>query len=250
MSILGRIPVAQVSNDGEIILPEKSSVLDCYRFINCSTLAEEGPGQASLIGAGTLRVHRAGLQNKGFIGVNMEVWEGEPEHTPVVHTRLENHFDGFHRKAGLFSLSSNVWSDNDMPQPFYQLTDQTYAYEQGTGLFLAQITTGTDNQPLRPERIKSITYTVFMLDSLKPGEKSPIPGHERVELNLDEVFLEQPVQNNLWTTDTRGYNFVHEPNVSENPMFPVAQKHYSVVYRFSLKDHPNDIILKYRIYVV
>ncbi|MGL6193376.1 MAG: hypothetical protein ACRC2T_00970 [Thermoguttaceae bacterium] len=136
-----------------------------------------------------------------------------------------------------------------MPEQIFRQTDQRHAYEYGSGLFIAQITWGADNILLLPTLVDAITYTVYMLDDSCSTMKIPIPGHESVPLVVDDVLLSKPELNGYWTCDSVGYNFAHEPDVSQKPMFPLAGRNYRVEYRIKLNYHPNDIILRYRIRV-
>ncbi|MCL2304344.1 MAG: hypothetical protein FWC43_03270 [Planctomycetaceae bacterium] len=137
-----------------------------------------------------------------------------------------------------------------MLEPHYQLTDQGHAFENGSSVFLAQVREKSSGVLLTPDRIEAIRYNVYRLDHSDPAVKAVIPGHDDVSLVVDEVFFETPILDGLWDADTTGYNFKHEPVVSVSPLFPTAGRHYLVEYRLALTDHPNDVIIRYRIHAI
>jgi len=137
-----------------------------------------------------------------------------------------------------------------MLETHYQLTDQGHAFENGSSVFLAQIREKSSGILLDPERITSIKYTVYRLDHSDPTVKTVMEGHDEVSLAVENVFFETPILDGLWDGDSVGYNFKHEPIVSTHPLFPIAGRHYSVEYRITLTDHPNDVIVRYRVCVI
>jgi len=134
-----------------------------------------------------------------------------------------------------------------MLETHYQLTDQGHAFENGSSVFLAQVREKSNGVLLNPNRIVSIQYSVYRLDHSDPTVKTVIEGHDGVPLAVESVFFETPVLDGLWDGDSIGYNFKHEPIVSVVPLFPVAGRHYSVEYRITLTDCPNNVIVRYRI---
>ena len=137
-----------------------------------------------------------------------------------------------------------------MLETHYQLTDQGHAFENGSSIFLAQVKEKSSGELLHPNRIEAIQYSAYRLDHSDPAVKATIPGHTKVPLVVEEVFFETPVLDGLWSGDTIGYNFKHEPIVSTAPLFPTAGRHYLVEYRITLTNHPNDVIVRYRIQAV
>jgi len=137
-----------------------------------------------------------------------------------------------------------------MMETHYQLTDQGHAFENGSSVFLAQVREKSSGELLHPNRIGSIQYSVYRLDHSDPAVKTVIPGHCEVYLALKDVFFETPVLDGLWDGDSVGYNFKHEPIVSTYPLFPTAGRHYLVEYHITLIDHPNDVIVRYRVQAI
>lgn len=138
-----------------------------------------------------------------------------------------------------------------MREPFYRLTDQAWAYERGSCVVFAQIRDRENDSMLPLSSVSSVRYSAFLLDESDASVKTPIEGHENVLLEKSAVFFEQPRLDGHWTFDETGYNFMHEPIASESrPLFPIAGRNYRMEYRISLTEHPNDIILRYRVHVV
>ena len=137
-----------------------------------------------------------------------------------------------------------------MLESHYKLTDQGHAFENGSSIFLAQIRDKATGNLLSPNRITAIRYTVYRLDSSDPEIKSVISGHEQVSLSIGEVFFAIPKTDGLWDHDDIGYNFKHEPIVSLHPIFPIAGRHYQIEYRITLDDHPNEVIVRYRVQAI
>jgi len=137
-----------------------------------------------------------------------------------------------------------------MIETHYQLTDQGHAFEEGNCIFLAQVKEKASGTLLSPSRIGTIKYRVYRLDHSDPTIKTIIPGHDEVSLDVENVFFTTPVLDGLWNGDCVGYNFRHEPIVTVHPLFPVAGRHYLVEYRITLTDHPNDVIVRYRVHVI
>jgi len=137
-----------------------------------------------------------------------------------------------------------------MSETHYQLTDQGHAFEGGSSVFLAQVKEKSSGTFLNPSRIVTIRYSVYRLDHSDPAVKTIVPGHDGVLLAVDNVFFATPILDGLWSSDTIGYNFRHEPVVSSNPLFPTAGRHYLVEYRMTLHDHPNDVIIRFRIHAI
>ena len=137
-----------------------------------------------------------------------------------------------------------------MLERHYQLADQGHAFENGSSVFLAQVKEKSSGVLLNPHQIEAIKYSVYRLDHSDPTVKTVIPGHSDVPLSVTDVFFETPILDGLWNADPVGYNFKHEPIVSTAPLFPTAGRHYLVEYRITLTNHPNDVIVRYRIQAV
>ena len=174
----------------------------------------------------------------------------QPQHdTSHSEAMMFTHLDSF-RRVLYVSMFRTYWNEKDMPEMHYKLTDQNYAYENGSNLFLARIMNGADLTPLEISRVASIRYTVFMLDDYDAAKKTPIDGHDNVSLPAAGVLLASTRLDGHWDYDEIGYNFIHEPNVSSYPMYPQSGRNFRVEYRIKLTDKPNDIILRYRVRVI
>ena len=137
-----------------------------------------------------------------------------------------------------------------MLETHYQLTDQGHAFENGSSVFLAQVREKSNGVLLCPSRIEAIRYSVYRLDHSDPAVRAVMEGHEEIPLVVEEVFFETPILDGLWDADSVGYNFRHEPIVATHPLFPTAGRHYLVEYRITLTDHPNDVIVRYRVQAI
>lgn len=129
------------------------------------------------------------------------------------------------------------------------MTDTIRRYE--SGVFCARIFNTNTNAILTKEEIDSITYTTFKLTtkSLMSSSvtRTPITGHSDITVDKTETLLEEAINDNYWTLDETGYNFIHIPDTRENAMFSDSGN-YEVVYTINLVSG-NPVILTFSVTV-
>lgn len=122
------------------------------------------------------------------------------------------------------------------------------AFKQGTVTLLARVV-GADGQPVQPAEISTAEYSIYLLDDADPDSRSPVDGHSGVVLVPSDVLFDTLQHDALWDVDEVGYNFRHEPQVSQYPAFAVAGRRYLVEYRL-LPGAGEVIVVRFRIDVI
>jgi len=122
------------------------------------------------------------------------------------------------------------------------------AFKQGTVTLLARVV-GSDGQPVQPGEINTAQYSVFLLDDADADARTPVAGHTDVALLPGDVLFDTLQNDELWDVDEVGYNFRHEPDVSQSPAFAVAGRRYLAEYRL-LPTAGQVIVVRFRIDVI
>lgn len=104
-------------------------------------------------------------------------------------------------------------------------------FENGMAVLMARI---VDNAGacVRRLQVAAIGYSIYELDRRDPEELSVVVGHDRVPLDVDEVFLDGLEAGGLWNVDVAGYNFRHEIYATEDESFPKRGARYEIRYMF------------------
>ena len=142
-----------------------------------------------------------------------------------------------------------IRADLDFSYGDYCMTDIIQRYE--SGVFCARIFDTNTNVLLTKEEIDSITYTVFKLStkSLMSSSvtRTAVNGHTDITVDKTTTLLEEAINDNYWSLDETGYNFIHIPDTRENAMFSDTGN-YEVVYTINLVSG-NPIILTFSVTV-
>ena len=138
-------------------------------------------------------------------------------------------------------MCSQSWTTvTDFSQKIKTITEVTFmtqTIERGeSGVFCARIYDTNTSRLITQAEIESISYTVYkILSSLRSSEatRTAVTGHENIAVDKNETILEKAINDEYWTTDEIGYNFIHEPNTRIVPMFPESGN-YEVIYTICL----------------
>ena len=110
-------------------------------------------------------------------------------------------------------------------------------YRGESGVFCARIfDTNNTDRLLTQAEIDTISYTAYKItESLRSSvaARTAVSGHENIPVDKNETILEDAITDQYWTTDSIGYNFLHEPDTRAEPMFPEPGR-YEVVYTIHL----------------
>jgi len=121
-------------------------------------------------------------------------------------------------------------------QPFYEQKMQhareicRTVFENGAAILMARI---VDNAGvyIRRSQVAAIRYTICELDRRRPQRIKVVPGHDRVPLEVDEVFSDV-LEAGDWNLDVAGYNFRHEIHATSDQSFPKPDARYELRYLF------------------
>jgi len=105
----------------------------------------------------------------------------------------------------------------------------------------------TDGQPIVPDEIGAVHYSVFLLDDADADARTPVEGHSDVALASQDVLFDTPQNDALWEVDELGYNFRHELDVSQHPAFAIAGRRYLVEYRLQPVSGQRRYLVEYRL---
>ena len=143
--------------------------------------------------------------------------------------------------------------------PYYTVIETARAYETTTEyilmsvyynrgespLLFARITDSATGAIIDPTSVSGITYTCYKLSSGWGIEsRTPVTDHEDVTVPTTALLV---TDDNRWTIDTVGYNFIFEPDSRTAPIFPDAGE-YVVVVTISFSN-ANPIPLSYNVSV-
>ncbi|MGI6420409.1 MAG: hypothetical protein ACOX1P_32665 [Thermoguttaceae bacterium] len=121
-------------------------------------------------------------------------------------------------------------------------------FRKGSAVLLARVV-GADGNLLAPLDLASAEYTIHALDPGDPNAETPVNGHAAVAVPVASLISPTLKNDALWEVDTTGYNFRHELDVSADPAFPEAARHYRIV--FELHPYQGQVILvRFRVYAI
>jgi hypothetical protein len=121
------------------------------------------------------------------------------------------------------------------------------AFKNASITVLARLA-GWNAEQVIPFNVDSIEYSVYLLDDQDPDSRTPVAGHQGVELSPSEVVFDQLQTGPLWTVDGEGYNFRHTLDVAYQPAF-TAGRRYLLEYTITPTVGQN-ILLRFRINVI
>ena len=146
--------------------------------------------------------------------------------------------------------------------PYYTVIETARAYETTTEyilmsvyynrgespLLFARITDSATGAIIDPTSVSGITYTCYKLSSGWGIEsRTPVTDHEDVTVPTTALLSALVTDDNRWTVDSTGYNFIFEPDSRTAPIFPDAGE-YVVVVTISFSN-ANPIPLSYNVSV-
>jgi hypothetical protein len=104
-------------------------------------------------------------------------------------------------------------------------------FNSGTAVLMARIV-DTVGVCVRRHQVAAIGYSIYELDRRDPNKRKPVRGHDRIPLEVDEVFLDYLKTGEPWGVDVAGYNFCHKLAASSNRSFPKRGAVYEICYLF------------------
>ncbi len=97
-------------------------------------------------------------------------------------------------------------------------------------MFLARVVNG-QGEIVDPAAVASGEYSIARVTPDDPLFEDPVPGHANVGLTLGEVWSTALRLDYRWgETDTRGYNFAFQPQISVQPAFPDRETFYRISF--------------------
>lgn len=121
-------------------------------------------------------------------------------------------------------------------------------FEKGAALLMARIVDSA-GVCVRRDQVSSVRCSILELDPRRELRGTVVPGHDRVPLDLDDVFLDSLELGRLWDVDTVGYNFRHEIRANAGGSFPRPGALYEIRYLLTPMQGPATI-LRFRIRIV
>lgn len=103
------------------------------------------------------------------------------------------------------------------------------AFKNGPATLMARVV-GPDGDALATTDLSSLHYSVLEVDPCDHDTLTPVTGHDNVELTIADVFFDTLQTGGTWSVDAKGYNFLHNLDVSTNDAFPTAGVRYLLRY--------------------
>ncbi len=104
-------------------------------------------------------------------------------------------------------------------------------FENGAAVLMARIVDDA-GACVRRSQVAAIGYSIYELDERDPGTLHIVAEHDRVPLEVDDVFLDSLQSGEAWDVDVAGYNFRHEIHATEDKSFPKHGSRYEIRYMF------------------
>jgi hypothetical protein len=121
-------------------------------------------------------------------------------------------------------------------------------FQNGSGVFLARLV-GPSGEVLTPGDVSSIAYSIDLLDPRDPDARTPVEGHQQATVTAGDVLFDMLQRDAVWTRDSVGYNFRHEPDVSQHEAFAAAGRTYLVTYTV-LPAAGQRILMRFRVQAI
>lgn len=176
-------------------------------------------------------------------------WTLTIKHYSVVTSAASGGETGTGGTSGEQAHATAAWSIiTDISRPFTHIKKATFMTTElkrdEAGVFTARVFDTNTCICLQESEIESIQYTAYR-SSYATSSKSrvPITGHTNIAVAVSDVWLEEPIVDEYWSADEIGYNFIHQPDIRNAPMFTDVG-HYEIVYRI-LPMVGNPIILTF-----
>jgi hypothetical protein len=99
---------------------------------------------------------------------------------------------------------------------------------------------------IRPADVRGLRYWIYELDPNRPNLRTVVPGHNGVELYVEQIVFESLQVGGAWTIDRTGYNFRHEIRAARRRGFPKPGMDYELRYQF-VSSHRESFVLRFEI---
>ncbi|MGD9127357.1 MAG: hypothetical protein PVH19_08260 [Planctomycetia bacterium] len=106
-------------------------------------------------------------------------------------------------------------------------------FKQGTVTCMARVV-GDDVTPITAVDISAASCSIWLLDTGDVDSRTAVTGHQNATLTPgDVIFATLQTEDDRWTIDSIGYNFLHTIDVSTDDAFTQAGRDYLVEYRLT-----------------
>jgi hypothetical protein len=95
---------------------------------------------------------------------------------------------------------------------------------------------------IRPADVQSLAYSVDELDPFWSNLRTTVPGHNGVELKVEQIFFDRLQVDGAWTVDCTGYNFLHEIRTTRRRCFPRPGADYELRYQVTSKSGEKTVV--------
>jgi hypothetical protein len=121
-------------------------------------------------------------------------------------------------------------------------------FKNGSATLLARVVGASGAAVVRAD-VAAICYTVYLLDDEDPDQQTPLAGHIRVSLPVEDAIYDTLQTDPIWTRDTVGYNFKHVLDVSVHQAFPTAGRGYRIAYELT-PTNGQVILVRFRVHAI
>jgi hypothetical protein len=115
-------------------------------------------------------------------------------------------------------------------------------FKNGTSINMARVV-GADGSNVTQSDITDGVYSIYLLNDQDADSRTAVTGHVAVAIASADVIFDTLQTDALWTKDSTGYNFRHEPIISVNEAFAVAGRNYLVEYTLAPAAAGSQVIL-------
>ena len=110
-----------------------------------------------------------------------------------------------------------------------------------TPIIMMRVMDTLSAQPVLRDETTRISYTLYYVTATT---KTPVEGHEDVEIDLDCLRNYLDTECHLWTRDDIGFNFMWTPDTTEYPLFVVRGNYrLSVTFEFDGRNPHTEHVL-------
>lgn len=127
-----------------------------------------------------------------------------------------------------YLTTTQTASAYNVTQDFILMSDYYNAGE--APLLMARIQDSRTADIIQPASVSSISYTAYSASSgWGIQTRTPVDGHENVTVPSNALKAALVTDDPRWSVDSTGYNFIFEPDCTQNPIFPSAGEYVVVV---------------------
>lgn len=115
-----------------------------------------------------------------------------------------------------------------------QSSVDAYVYKGGTVTLMSRLPTSVSGEYIQQADISAISMTIYKLEDAGSGTgRTSVSGHTDVSLAPADVIFDTLQTVDMWRTDSTGYNFRHEIDISSTSAFEEFGAYYHVEFRMT-----------------